>query len=260
MDAKFYIKNLTNSSKQNSGEGNQIETDPIKRYLNELATKTIEKGTSYIDILSFNDPSPIILDKPAYINFIGNAPDNINLEKIGDESNYEFVIIEVPDNILEIDGEALQNSKFIFVNEENGKYFLNKFIKASTKQFIKSVLYTMMQDVISDDINSKNFEEKIAINNLKFAINLNQEGSNLTVIDDIDLKAFYQLIENGWLRCIFDENENKIIFNIRDDVYGEHTEYVHILFIFSNDPLNKIVTENINGTNYKILQPGDISH
>lgn len=31
MDAKFYIKNLINPSKQNSGEGSQNETDPTKK-------------------------------------------------------------------------------------------------------------------------------------------------------------------------------------------------------------------------------------
>lgn len=262
MDAKFYIKNLTNSSKQNSGEGNQnqegnqTETDPIKIYLNQLATKEIEKGTSYKDIFSpQNGSSIMLLHKDLYTNLLQQL--QINSEnKIGDENNYEFVILEFPDDvdISSQDPTIFENSKFIFVDNENTNYFLNKFIKISAKQFMKSVLYGMdyqNTNTLFDglDINAKNFEENIAINNFKFVIQLNQENVQYIVIDDIDLETFYFLGNN--VVCVFDENESKMIFKPIKYSYGP---YRYIEFKFSNDSNYIINTQNINETNYKILE------
>lgn len=263
MDAKFYIKNLTSSSKQNSGEENQNETDPIKIYLNELASKAIENKVSYFDVLNPEDPSPTILDENFYTSLLEQSQANINPEnKIGDENNYEFVIMEYPDNINDYLGspnEIYEHSKFIFVNEENAKYFLNKFIKISTKQFIKSSLYSIdfqYADVFSDlDINAKNFEEKIAINNLKFAIDIGVLESNLIVTDDIDLQVFYILrdISDNKVRCVFDENEDKIMFEVRCEL--NYIFHYILLFKFSNDLSNATIIENINGINYKYVDP-----
>lgn len=256
MDAKFYIKNLTNSSKQNSGEGSQNETDPIKRYLNQLATKAIENKVSYFDILNIEDLSPTIIDKISYTTLLQEMQININSEnKIGDENNYEFVIIEYPDNVNDYIGspsEIYGHSKFIFINEENAIYFLNKFIKVSTKQFMKSVLYGMDYQNTNTlfnglDINAKNFEEKIAINNIKFAI-----GNIVT--NDFDLQAFYLLNGINQIKGVFDENEDKIMLNFITNTYGTHDEYHSMSFIFSNDASNEIVTININETNYKIVR------
>lgn len=260
MDAKFYIKNLTNPSKQNSGEGSQNETDPIKRYLNQLATKSIENGVSYFDILNLKDPSPTILEKNFYTTLLQQTQANINSEnKIGDENNYEFVVFEYPDNIEDYIGNQnglFEASKIIFLNEENTKYFLNKFIKVSTKEYMKSLLYSIKfesTDLDALGINVKNFEEKIAINNLKFAIDLGFQESNLIVIDDIDLQAFYTLkgLNEHKVRCVFDENEDKIMFKVTGDVFSEDYEWYVILFKFSNNAA--ILTENINGIDYKIV-------
>ena len=258
MDAKFYIKNLTNPSKQNSGEGN--ETDPIKRYLNQLAAKAIENEASYFDILDFEHPSPTVLEKNFYTTLLQQSQVNINSEnKIGDENNYEFVIMEYPDNIEDYTGnqkELFEASKFVFINEENVVYFLNKFIKASTKEYMKLLLYSMdfeSTDLDALGINVKNFEEKIAINNLKFAIDLGVLESNLIVIDDIDLQAFYTLkgINEHKVRCVFDENEDKIMFKVTADIFSADYQLYVILFKFSNNAA--ILTENINGTDYKIV-------
>lgn len=265
MDAKFYIKNLTNPSKQNSGEGNQsgegdqTETDPIKIYLNQLATKAIENKVSYFDVLNIEDPSLTIMDKSFYTILLQHSQANINPEnKIGDENNYEFVIMEYPDNVNDYLGspsEIYGHSKFIFVNEENAKYFLNKFIKISTKQFIKSSLYSMDFQNIGDifgglDINAKNLEENIAINNFKFAINIGFVQSSLIVTDDIDLQAFYILrnVNEDKVKCVFDENEDKIIFTVDHEAGGA---FYYIAFRFSNN--SSILNENINGTDYKIV-------
>lgn len=266
MDAKFYIKNLINSSKQNSGEGNsnqegnQTETDPVKIYLNELATKGIEEGISYSDILNQQSGSSvIIISKGGYTTELSEI--QINSEnKIGDENNYEFVIIEFPDDADLSSPENIittfVNSKFIFVDNENTNYFLNKFIKISTKQFIKSVLYSMNYQNTNTlfnglDINAKNFEEKIDVNNYKFATPMMNNGNvEFLVIDDIDLETFYAL---GTVLYIFDENENKMIFTIMTDTYGTFNEYHSISFKFSNDSGYEIKTININETNYKRL-------
>lgn len=271
MDAKFYLKNLINSSKQNSGEGNQsgegdqIETDPIKKYLNELATKAIEKGVYYTDVINIESGAlTTILNKTMYTTLLQQSQANINSEnKIGDENNYEFVIVEYPDNIEDYIGnrkEIFEHTKFIFINEENAIYFLNKFIKVSTKQFMKSVLYSMdfqsMNDIFGDlNINAKNFEEKIAINNIKFEI-VTGFGQYIQSIiaNDIDLETFYILGRMNQIRCVFDENEDKIIFNFITDTYGTHDEYNGMSFIFSSDSSNEITTRNINGTNYKAVQ------
>ena len=263
MDAKFYIKNLTNPSKQNSGEGN--ETDPIKRYLNQLAAKAIENEASYFDILDFEHPSPTVLEKNFYTTLLQQSQVNINSEnKIGDENNYEFVIMEYPDNIEDYFGnqkELFEHSKFTFLNEENAKYFLNKFIKISTKQFIKSNLYSIdfeNIDFFSDlDITAKTLEENIETNNFKFGIHIDPYINETIVIDDIDLQAFYNLRRMGdnEISPLFDENENKIIFNIITDTYGVYDEYHIMSFIFSNSSSNSIITKNINETNYKILIP-----
>lgn len=254
---KYYINQyIKNIAKRNSGEGSQNETDPIKKYLNELATRQIKKGTSYFNILNIEDPSPTIIDKISYTTLFQQVQANINSEnKIGDENNYEFVIVEYPDNIEDYIGnqkEIFEHSKFIFLDEENAKYFLNKFIKVSTKQFMKSVLYSMdfqsMNDIFGDlDINTKNFEEKIAINNIKFAI-----GNIIT--NDVDLQAFYLLNGINQIKVVFDENEDKIMLNFKTYTYGPHEEYHSMLFIFSNDASNEIVTININETNYKAVQ------
>lgn len=265
MDAKFYIKNLTNSSKQNSGEGSQNETDPIKIYLNELATKAIQKGISYKDMFNpQSGSSVIIISKGAYTT--GSSEIQINSEnKIGDENNCEFVIMEFPDDADLSSPENIktifENSKFIFVDNENTNYFLNKFIKISTKQFMKSVLYSMNYQNTNTlfnglDINAKNFEENIAINNFKFAIQVDQENIPYIVIDDIDLETFYNLkhLSENKVRCVFNENEDKIMFKAIDNTYGENEEYYSISFMFSSDSGNEIITENINETNYKIVR------
>lgn len=261
MDAKFYIKNLINPSKQNSGEGSQNETDPTKKYLNELATKSIKKGTSYSDIFTPESNSGIsLVNKDLYTNLLQELQQmqiNINSEnKIGDENNYEFVIIEFPDDadFSSQDLTIFENSKFIFVDGENISYFLNKFIKVSTKQFMKSVLYGMDYQNTNTifkglDINAKNFEENIAINNFKFVIQFGQENIQYIVLDDIDLEAFYFLGNN--IGCVFDENESKMIFQ---PIKYSHSPYRYIEFIFSNDSNYIINTRNINETNYKILQ------
>ena len=267
MDAKFYIKNLINSSKQNSEEGNQneqgnqVETDPIKIYLNELATKAIQKGTSYKDVFNSQSggSSIMLLHKDLSTNLLQQL--QINSEnKIGDENNYEFVILEFPDDVdlSNLNPTIFENSKFVFVDGENISYFLNKFIKVSTKQFMKSVLYSMNFEntttTIFDglDINAKNFEENIAINNFKFVIQVGQENIQYIVTDDIDLEAFYFLGDN--VVYIFDENEDKIIFNTVKYTYGSSSEYNSISFIFSNDSNHEINIKNINERNYKILE------
>lgn len=184
----------------------------------------------------------------------------INSEnKIGDENNYEFVILEFPDDVdlSSQDPTIFENSKFVFVDGENISYFLNKFIKINTKQFMKSVLYSMNYqntNTIFDglDINAKNFEENIAINNFKFVIQVGQENIQYIVTDDIDLETFYFLGNN--VGCIFDENEDKMIFNAVKYTYGSSSEYNSISFIFSNDSNYEINTKNINETNYKILK------
>lgn len=262
MDAKFYIKNLINSSKQNSEEGNQSETDPIKIYLDELAAKEIQNGAFYTDIIDAEAPPSTLVSKESYIAFLQNLQVNVNSEnKIGDENNYEFVIIELPDNLEDYAGvpkELYEASKHIFINEENAIYFLNKFIKVSTKQFMKSVLYSMdfgdPTATLFDglDINAKNFEEKIAINNFKFVIPADINKS--IIVDDIDLQTFYLLNNIGKIRVVFDENEDKIIFNFITDTYGTYNEYHSISFKFSNDESNTVITTNINGTNYKTIQ------
>ena len=267
MDAKFYIKNLTNSSKQNSGEGNQnqegnqTETDPIKIYLNELATKEIQNGAFYTDIIDPEALPSTIFSKESYITLLQQSQANVSSEnKIGDENNYEFVIIELPDNMQYTQKELFEHSKFIFINEENAIYFLNKFIKISTKQFIKSVLYSMdyqNTNTLFDglDINAKNFEEKIAINNFKFVIPADLiSNTKSIVVDDIDLQTFYILNGIGKIKVVFDENEDKIMFNFITGTYGTHDEYHSMSFIFSNDASNEIVTQNINGRNYKRVE------
>lgn len=270
MDAKFYIKNLINSSKQNSGEGNQnqegnqTETDPIKIYLDELATKEIQNGALYLDIINPEALPSTLLSKESYITILQNIQANISSEnKIGDENNNEFVIIEYPDNAEDYAGvmnELYEASKYIFINEENAIYFLNKFVKVSTKQFMKSVLYSMNFDSANDlfdglDINVKNFEEKIAINNFKFVIPADLMSNNKSIIvDDIDLQTFYLLKGISQIKAVFDENEDKIIFNFITDTYGTYNEYRSISFKFSNDESNTIITTNINGTNYKTIQ------
>ena len=260
MDAKFYIKNLANSSKQNSEEGNQNQTDPTKKYLDELATKLIKKGTSCSDIFTPGSNSDILLaNKDLSTNLLQQLQQmqiNINSEnKIGDENNYEFIIIEFPDgtDLSNANPTTYENSKYIFVDGENISYFLNKFIKISTKQFMKSVLYGMdyqNTNTLFDglDINAKNFEENIAINNFKFVILSGQENVQYIVLDDIDLKMFYDLNNIG---CIFDENESKMIFQ---PIKYSHSPYRYIEFKFSNDSHCVINTQNINGINYKIIQ------
>lgn len=271
MDAKFYIKNLISSSKQNSGEGNQnqegnqTETDPIKIYLNELATKEIQNGAFYTDIINFEAPPSSMFSKESYITLLQQIQLNISSEnKIGDENNYEFVIIEFPDNLEDYAdelNEVYEASKHIFINEENAIYFLNKFIKVSTKQFMKSILYSIdFENVTATlfdglDINVKNFEEKIAINNFKFVIPADLLSNNKSIIvDDIDLRAFYLLNGMSKIKVVFDENEDKIMFNFITDTYGTYDEYHSMSFIFSNSSSNEIITENINETNYKIVQ------
>lgn len=259
MDAKFYIKNLINPSKQNSGEGSQNETDPTKKYLDELATKLIKKGISYSDIFTPGSNLDIFLiNKYLFTNLLQQLQQlQINSEnKIGDENNYEFIIVELPDNLDSSDinnPTTYKNSKYIFVDGENISYFLNKFIKISAKQFMKSVLYGMdYQDTNTPfdglDINVKNFEENIAINNFKFIIEIGQENIQYIVIDDIDLEIFYDLSN---ISCIFDENESKMIFKPIKYSYGP---YRYIEFKFSNDSHSVINTQNINGINYKIIQ------
>lgn len=133
---------------------------------------------------------------------------------------------------------------------------------------MKSVLYSMdFKNTALDalGINAKNFEEKIAINNIKFAIgdivtnNIKFAIGNI-VTNDVDLQAFYLINGINQVKGVFDENEDKIMFNFINDTYGTHDEYHSMSFIFSNDASNEIVTININETNYKILKPGDISH
>lgn len=267
MDAKFYIKNLINSSKQNSGEGNQNETDPIKKYLNELAIEKIKKGVYYTDVINIGSGEVKLLNKVMYTTLMQPALSNISTEnKIGDENNYDFVIIKYPDGIDPVGADQTilyQNSKFIFVDEENASYFLNKFIRVSTKQFMKSILYSMnfqdTNELFSDlDVNAKNFEEKIAINTLKFEIVIGfGQYTQSIVIDDVDLQTFYLLKRTGenQLRCIFDENEDKIMFKDTIDAGGETDECNFITFIFRNNGSNSVITTNINGINYKYINP-----
>lgn len=260
MDAKFYIKNLTNPPKQNSGEGNQNQTDPTKKYLDELATKLIKKGTSCSDIFTTgSNPDILLANKDLSTNLLQQLQQmqiNINSEnKIGDENNYEFIIIELPDgaDLSNADPTIYENSKYIFVDGENISYFLNKFIKISTKQFMKSVLYGMDYQNPNTpfnglDINAKNFEENIAINNFKFVIQSGQQNVQYIVLDDIDLEMFCDLSN---IECIFDENEDKMIFK---PIKYSHSPYRYIEFKFSNDSHCVINTKNINGINYKIIQ------
>lgn len=273
MDAKFYLKNLINSSKQNSGEGNQnqegnqTETDPIKKYLNELAIEKIKKGVYYTDVINIESGEVTLLNKAIYTTIMQPALSNISTEnKIGDENNYDFVIIKYPDGIDPVGADQTilyQNSKFIFVDEENASYFLNKFIRVSTKQFMKSILYSMnfqdTNELFSDlDVNAKNFEEKIAINTLKFGIVIGfGQYTQSIVIDDVDLQTFYLLKRTGenQLRCIFDENEDKIMFKDTIDTGGETDECNFITFIFRNNGSNSVITTNINGINYKYINP-----
>lgn len=263
---KYYINQyIKNIAKRDSGEGDQVETDPIKIYLDELATKEIQNGALYTDIINPEVPPSTLLSKESYITILQNIQANISSEnKIGDENNSEFVIIEYPDNAKDYAGvlnELYEASKYIFINEENAIYFLNKFIKVSTKQFMKSVLYSMdfgdPTATLFDglDINAKNFEEKIAINNFKFVIPADLMSNNKSIIvDDIDLQTFYLLKGIGKIKVVFDENEDKIIFNFITDTYGTYNEYRSISFKFSNDESNTVITTNINGTNYKTIQ------
>lgn len=261
---KYYINQyIKNIAKLDSGEGDQVETDPIKRYLNELATKAIQKGTLYTNLLNPQEVSPVtIITKEIYTTDFNSQEIQINSEnKIGDENNYEFVIIEYPDDADFSNPEnrktIFENSKYIFVDEENTVYFLNKFIKISTKQFIKSVLYSMNFENATTlfdglDINAKNFEEKIDVNNYKFVLPMDDDLGKYIIIDDIDLKTFYD--SEGSIMIIFYENEDKIIFRSVTDTYGTYDEYRRIEFIFSNNPNYEIITGNVNGINFKSLR------
>ena len=242
MDAKFYIKNLANSSKQNGGEGGQNETDPIKKYLDELAIEPIEEDISFENILTHQYIK--ILPKDTYT---AGMPDvEIPIEnKIGNENDYEYVIVKTPEDATS-EEDFIKNGKFAFLNEENLSYFLNKFIKRSVKEFIKSYLFYLTNYAI----NYFPLESELAIDNFKFLLT-DINSNNKLVLDDIDAGRYLGMSRFN-IKLVFDENETRNIFEKANVIAIDDNNY-YVTFNFSYDTRYEIETVTVNGKTYKSL-------
>lgn len=238
------------------GGGGQEETDEVKIYLDELATKVKSSGSDEYEMTLMS-----LASKEEYIeNPIPEEAIKQGTIK-GDINNFDYVVFDFSDN-----NESELPDIFVFITEEQFNYFQKQLINISTKDFIiSSLMIDNLEQVFGGiDLSGENaVKNQLAIDkeDFKFALGLQKQETIYYVSDDINLSYFVSAKNspNREILILFDENETRKMFD------------VNITPLKDNDPSNKFRylefatlsryfrenTIQIGNKNYKYLKYDD---
>lgn len=240
------------------GGGGQEETDEVKTYLDELATKvksSKDYAFSYDMALNSFTPKEIIEGEDGFEDIINSFKEQGKVQ--GDTNNYDYIYIEHDD-------EQGAPSMLTFITEEQYNYFQKSIIKTSAKDFIHSSFAIDNLEQVFGGINLSGenaVKNQLAIDNedFKFAIGrkVNEEFV-YTIFDDIDVSYFitYFSLVNDKRLILFGENETRKIFDVKitplkdNDSSNKfsYLEFATLSRYFKED------TIQINNKNYKYLK------
>lgn len=237
------------------GGGGQEETDEIKTYLDEFATRVKSSEnyySSYETAIQSFTPKEIIEGDASYEDIINSFKEQGKVK--GDTNNYDYVYAERDD-----ESETL--SALVFITEEQFNYFQKSIIKTSAKDFItSSLMIDNLTMVFGENISGENdIKNKLAIDkeDFKFAIGVEYETIIYTVLDDIDMSYFanrfrYRDDEN---LILFDENETRKIFDVAVTPLSENANNKYGYLKVQKESNNYIEdTIQIGNKNYKYLK------
>lgn len=237
------------------GGGGQEETDEVKIYLDELATRVKSSKdyvSSYDMALNSFIPKEIIEGEDGFEDIINSSKEQGKVQ--GDTNNYDYVYIEY-------DEEQGAPSMLTFITEEQYNYFKKSLIIISAKDFIQSSFgIDNLEMIFGEDLSGENaIKNKLAIYNedFKFAIGREVNGEMVyTISDDIDMSYFITYFspvgDKGLI--LFDENETRKIFDLVIIPISENNNKFTYLDV-KTETINYIAdTIQIGNKNYKYLK------
>lgn len=243
------------------GGGGQEETDEVKIYLDEVATRINSSenyGISYEAALKGFIPKEKYIENPFPEEMMKEATIKGNI------NNFDYVTIEFKDND---NADVPPKPMLIFITEEQFNYFQKSIIKTSTKDFIIS---SLMIDDLEQVFGGINLGGKNAVKNqlaidkedFKFGIGLglSSETTEITdyiILDDIDMSYFADRFRyrDGENLILFDENETRKIFDVKINALDDSDpgKFSYLEFGIKS---NKFIenTIQIGNKNYKYLK------